>query len=59
MLNGDENRRNRLIIAFVAYAALGVSAGVTLEGLFRYAVWLFLGALAVKTLLVWWAQKQL
>ncbi len=34
-----------------AYAALGLMALFTLDGLFRIAVWIFLGGLALKTLI--------
>lgn len=39
----------RLIHAFLCYAALALLAALTLEHLFRTAVWLFLAALAWKT----------
>ncbi|MCS6951540.1 MAG: hypothetical protein RMK57_03310 [Bryobacterales bacterium] len=45
----------RLLHALLSYAALAVLAGLTLEHLFRTAVWLFLAALAVKT---WIASKR-
>jgi len=35
-----------------AYVVLAVLAGVTLQGPFRLATWVFLGGLAVKTWLV-------
>jgi hypothetical protein len=35
--------------ALSIYFALGVLAWVTLEGTVRYATWLFLGGLALKT----------
>ena len=37
-----------------AYAALGVLAFLTLDGVFRYGVWILLGGLAAKT---WIAYK--
>jgi len=39
----------RLITAMLAYAMLALMAGLTLHGLFRAAVWVFLGGLAAKT----------
>ena len=39
--------------AMGAYAVLAILAGLTLDGALRVAVWLLLGALAVKT----WIQK--
>jgi len=41
--------RNRLILAFLAYAVIGTLAALTLTGKFRAAVLLLLAALAVKT----------
>jgi hypothetical protein len=38
-----------MLCAMLCYAALAVLASVTLQGLFRAAVWVFLGGLAVKT----------
>ena len=35
--------------AMIAYVALGILAGLTLDGPLRIAVWLLLIALAVKT----------
>jgi hypothetical protein len=39
----------RLITAMAAYAMLAAMAAFTLQGLFRAAVWVFLGGLAAKT----------
>ncbi len=39
----------RLYCAMGAYAAIGLLALFTLDGLLRTAVWIFLGGLAVKT----------
>lgn len=39
----------RLVAAMFCFAALALLAGVTLDGVFRIAVWIFLGGLAVKT----------
>jgi len=41
--------RPRLVTALVTFAALALLAAVTLDGLFRVAVWIFLAGLAVKT----------
>lgn len=35
------------------YAILALLAGVTLDGLMRTAVWIFLGGLAVKTFIAY------
>lgn len=34
------------------YAVLGLLAGLTLDGRIRLAVWVFLGGIAIKTILV-------
>ena len=39
----------RFLYAMGAYVALAAAAAVTLDGLFRTAVWIFLGGLALKT----------
>jgi hypothetical protein len=39
----------RFLYAMSAYVVLALSAAVTLDGLARTAVWIFLGGLAVKT----------
>ena len=39
----------RFLHALLAYAALALLAGFTLDGLFRIAVWIFLAGLAAKT----------
>jgi len=39
----------RLVWAMGAYAALALMATFTLDGKFRYAVWLILGYFAVRT----------
>ncbi len=50
--------RPRLITALVCYAGLALLAAVTLEGLFRIAVWVLLGGLALKTWIAAVAQKR-
>jgi len=42
----------RFIAAMCTYGILALMAGFTLEGRFRLAVWIFLGGIALKTLLV-------
>jgi hypothetical protein len=42
----------RFGVAMTAYAVLAGLAGLLLDGKMRTAVWLFLGLLAVKTLIV-------
>ncbi len=44
----------RFYSALAAYAALAIMAAVTLDGLLRTTVWIFLAGLAVKT---WIARK--
>ena len=39
----------RLVWAMCAYAVLALMATFTLDGKFRYAVWLILGYFAVRT----------
>ncbi len=41
--------RVRLVTAILVYAFLALLAALTLEGVMRAAVWVFLGGLAVKT----------
>jgi len=45
----------RFVTAMACYGVLALLAAVTLEGVFRIAVWILLGGLAVKT---WIAQAQ-
>ncbi len=47
----------RLAAAMVCYAALAALAAVTLTGLLRAAVWIFLAGLAVKTWIAWRMQQ--
>jgi hypothetical protein len=49
---------NRFYLAIIAYAALAVLAGFTLDGSFRLVVWVFLGGLALKTWLVILRERQ-
>jgi hypothetical protein len=42
----------KFIAAMFCYGILALLAGFTLEGRFRLAVWIFLGGIAIKTLLV-------
>jgi hypothetical protein len=42
----------RFIAAMCTYGILALLAGFTLEGRFRLAVWIFLGGIAIKTVLV-------
>jgi len=43
----------RLSFALACYAVLAVAAAFTLDGLFRTAVWIFLGGLALKTVIAY------
>ncbi len=47
----------RFLAALAAYVVLAALAGWTLDGLLRWAVWVFLGGLAVKTWAVWRAAR--
>lgn len=42
----------RFVAAMSTYAILAILAGFTLEGRIRLAVWIFLGGIALKTVLV-------
>jgi len=42
----------RFIAAMSVYAILAILAGLTLTGLIRTATWIFLGGIALKTVLV-------
>jgi hypothetical protein len=42
----------KFVAAMSTYAILGILAGFTLEGRFRVATWIFLGGIAIKTVLV-------
>jgi len=42
----------RFITAMAAYAALAILGAVTLTGRIRIALWIYLGGLAAKTLIV-------
>jgi hypothetical protein len=39
----------RLISALAAYATLALLAGFTLDGTLRYAIWILMAGLALKT----------
>ena len=39
-------------VAMSCYAILAILAGFTLEGKIRLATWIFLGGIAIKTILV-------
>jgi hypothetical protein len=41
--------KTRLLWAMGTYAALALLAGLTLDGTLRYAVWVLMAGLAVKT----------
>jgi hypothetical protein len=45
--------KKRLIWALVAYAILATLAGLTLDGKMRYMIWIFLGGLALRTLVAY------
>jgi len=46
--------KSRMIMAMASYAVLALLALATLQGKFRWAVWILLAGLAVKT---WIAEK--
>lgn len=45
--------KTRLCWALGSYAAFAVLAAVTLDGVFRYAVWILMAGLAAKTLIAY------
>ena len=47
----------RLAAAMAAYAVLALLATFTLDGKLRLAVWIFLGGLALKTLIAYKAHS--
>jgi hypothetical protein len=47
--NSGSGTRRKLTLALAAYAGIAALAGFTLDGNLRLAIWLWLGALAVKT----------
>jgi predicted membrane channel-forming protein YqfA (hemolysin III family) len=49
--------QQRFYIAMGTYAVLAVLAGVTLDGKMRLAVWIFLGGLALRTVIHLKAQE--
>ena len=50
--------KNRFLAAMAAYAALATAAGYTLDGKMRLAVWIFLGGLALRTLIAYRAHSE-
>ena len=48
---------SRFAAALAAYAVLALVAGLTLDGLFRWAVWIFLAGLAIKPWAAWRAAR--
>ena len=49
--------QKRFYMAMGTYAALAILAGVTLDGKMRLAVWIFLGGLALRTVIHMKAQE--
>ena len=49
--------KTRLIWALAAYALFALLAWQTLDGKLRYAVWILMGGLALKTLIVFGAER--
>ena len=49
----SRSKLTRLYWAMGAYAAIALLAWTTLDGLFRYGVWILLGGLAAKTLIAY------
>ncbi len=45
--------RKRFIAALCAYGVLALMAGLTLDGMFRLVVWLFLALFTVKTVIAY------
>jgi hypothetical protein len=50
--------KNRFWAAMAAYAVLAAAAGFSLEGKMRLAVWIFLGGLALRTLIAYKARQE-
>jgi hypothetical protein len=48
----------RFYAAMAAYAVLAVLAAVTLEGKMRLAVWIFVGGLALRTIIAYKAHQE-
>jgi hypothetical protein len=49
--------QKRFYMAMGTYAVLAILAGVTLDGKMRLAVWIFLGGLALRTVIHMKAQE--
>jgi hypothetical protein len=49
--------QKRFYMAIGTYAVLAILAGVTLDGKMRLAVWIFLGGLALRTVIHMKAQE--
>jgi hypothetical protein len=47
----------RFYAAMAAYAILAILAAVTLEGKMRLAVWIFVGGLALRTIIAYKAHE--
>ncbi len=48
----------RFYAAMASYAVIAILAGVTLDGKMRLAVWVFIGGLAVRTLIAYKAHEE-
>ena len=47
---------HKFVVAMSCYAIMAIGAAVLLEGVVRNALWIFLGGLAVKTLIAYHAR---
>ncbi|HWC96039.1 MAG TPA: hypothetical protein VG456_04805 [Candidatus Sulfopaludibacter sp.] len=50
--------QKRFYYAMATYAIIAVMAAFTLDGQFRTAVWIFMGAFALKTYIAYKANQQ-
>ena len=50
-LEPGPTRGRKFYLALACYAAIAILAALTLDGKFRWVVWIFLGGLAFKTYL--------
>ncbi len=47
----------KFVIAMSCYAVMAIGAAFLLDGTVRGALWIFLGGLAVKTLIAYYARR--
>lgn len=49
--------RRKFAIAMSCYAVMALGAALLLDGIVRNALWIFLGGLAVKTVIAYYAPR--